>query len=253
MPDEQLNQGAFYEKVVYVRMFGHFELENRIGSVVEEQARKPSLSWPLLKYLLVNRGREVDQEELLGTIWPERHGPEEENAARVRLNRLRAYLKPLGLDGRHGLVLYHNQKYILNPQYEICTDADCFDELMLQIRALPVNDPDGLHLCGRALELYRGPYLKYTKDDFWLDQIRESYSEEFHELVFNTVDRMLATGDDKLLRFLSSRVLDLLPSDLELHKAILNCYAHFGRDAERKRYTVQLMRTGLISDWLSSL
>lgn len=246
-------KNTFSEKEVYVRLFGSFEVENSLGRVIEENPHKANLSWPLLKYLLVNRGREVEQEELLGTIWPERHGPEAENAARVRLNRLRAYLKPLELSGRKGLVLYHDQLYALNPEYDIFTDAEHFEDLMLQIRNCAINDPDGLLLCGMALELYRGPYLKYTKKDFWFDKIQESYSEEFYDLAFNTVDRILATGDDKQLAVLSRKALDLLPADLELHKAILNCYAHFGREAERKRHTAQLMRVDVIADWLTSM
>lgn len=237
---------------VYIRLFGAFEVENSLGHITEEYPYKLNLAWPLLKYLLVNRGREVEQEELLGTIWPERYGPEAENAARVRLNRLRAYLKPLGLSGRHGLVLYQNQKYMLNPLYDVCTDADRFAALVAEVRNCALTDPHGLQLCGWALEIYRGSYLKYTKSDFWFDQIRESYAEEFHYLACNTVDRILATGNDKCLSLLGQRALDILPDDLELHKAILNCYTKFNREAERKRHTTQLMRVSLVTNWLLS-
>lgn len=253
MANERTEWNTSSDHEVRVRLFGQFELENHLGRVAEGNPRTVNLSWPLLKYLLVNRGREVDQDELLGTIWPERYGPEAENAARVRLNRLRAYLKPLDLSGRHGLVLYHERKYALNLSYDIRTDADEFDGLMAGIRRCPPEDPRGLELCGRALELYRGPYLKDTKRDFWFDAVQKYYSEEFSYLAFNTADRILSVGNDKCLPLLSGRALELLPADLELHKAILNCYAHFGHEAERKRHTVQLMRADVIAGWLSSM
>lgn len=238
---------------VYIRLLGSFEIENGLGRIVEENPHKRNYAWPLLKYLIINRGREVEQHELLGSVWPERTSDEIASTDRVRLNRLRAYLKPLDLSGRHGLVLYQDQKYALNPLYDIQTDADEFTELVVKIRNCPVEDPQGLKLCGKALELYRGSYLKYTKKDFWFDKIQESYDEEFCYLAFNTVDRILATGNDKLLTLLSRRALDMLPADLELHKAILNCFSHFGRDAERKRHTTQLMRSDVIANWLSSM
>ena len=250
---EQKNRETFSGYDVNIRLFGTFEVENSLGCIAEENPQKLNLAWPLLKYLLVNRGREVGVEELLGTIWPERYGPEAENAARVRLNRLRDYLKPLGLNGRNGLVLYCKQKYALNPLYEIYTDTDRFDELMLKIRGISAEEPFGLQLCGKALELYRGPYLKYTKSGYWFDPIRESYDDEFHKLAFNTVDRILATGNDKLLSLLSRRALDMRPDDLALHKAILNCYARFDREPEGKRHTAQLMRAGVVAKWLSVL
>lgn len=247
------NQLPPSEYEVRVKLFGNFEIENNLGRVAEDSPKRSALTWLLLKYMVINRGREVDQEELLGTIWPDERGTNAENAARVRLNRLRAFLKPLALDGRHGLILYQAQKYFLNPLYTIRTDADEFTELMARLRSCPVESPPGLELCQKALELFRGPFLKHTKQDFWFAGIQESYHDEFNFLAFNTVERIQATGNDAPLTLLSQRALDILPDNMELHKAILSCFLQHGREAERKRHTTLLMRTGVVSNWLNAM
>lgn len=238
---------------ISVRLFGKAELQYNGISAVEDPLR-PSMSWLLLKYLVVNRGREVDLEELLGTIWPDEQGANAEGAARVRLNRLRAILKPLGLGGRHGLVLYSAQKYSLNPVYTVHTDADIFTELLLKLKHYSIDDPEGLALCAEGLELFRGPYLKHTKKDFWFESVQESYYNDFCHLAADTAQRISAVGETgmDLLPLLSQRVLDIAPGNLELHRAVLSCFALQNRETERRRHTTQLMRAGVVSDWIAA-
>ena len=237
---------------VSIRLFGKTELEYCGVSAAEDPLR-PSMSWLLLKYLVVNRDREVELEELLGTIWPDERGANAENAARVRLNRLRAILKLLDLGGRHGLVLYTAQKYSLNPDYPIRTDADDFTALMLRLNRCPIDDPEGLALCEAGLELFRGPFLKHTKQDFWFDSIQESYYNDFCRLAFRTAECIAAGGDGDLLPLLSRRVLDIAPTNLPLHRAVLACFSQLDRETERRRHTTQLMRAGVVSDWLNAM
>ena len=133
------------EHEVHVRLFGLVELENQWGRVTEKTSG-PSLSWLLMKYLLVNPYREVGQEELTENLWPNKPDIKAEGASRVRLRRLREDLAPLHLDGRYGLVLFHTYIYRLNPEYTLQTDADAFLKLMTQIRNTPLNDSEGLNL-----------------------------------------------------------------------------------------------------------
>ena len=145
------------ENEVQVRLLGRIELENVRGKVEENIARQ-SLPWMLLKYLLVSPEREVDLPELLReNVWPcSAREEDEEGSARVRLRRLRESLRPLGLDGKQGLVVFSAGKYALNPDYVLRTDVSEFSELMEKLADCPEEDPEGLQLCRRALELFRG-------------------------------------------------------------------------------------------------
>ena len=117
---------------VNVRLFGRVELENQWGRAAENPSH-PSFSWALLKYLLVNAGREVSLEELLGTVWPDDPDINTQYAANIRLRRLREALTPLHLQGKTGLVLYENGRYSLNPDYTLRTDTgEVFDLLSVE-------------------------------------------------------------------------------------------------------------------------
>jgi len=236
---------------VYIRTFGRLEVENDMGCV--EESLKAGTIWLLLKYLLVNSGRLVELPELCNTIWPDGDPDNAENAARVRLNRLRSVLNTIGLGGRKGLVLQRKLIFSLNQDCSVRTDADEFTELLAEISRTPVNDTGGLALCKQALELYRGPYLQYTPKDFWFESIQESYQKDFCSLVYNTLDRINATGNSEILTLLSQRVLAFGGSDLELHRAMLACFGKFSSETVKKRYITQLMRSGFVADWLSAL
>lgn len=236
---------------VYIRTFGKLEIENDMGRV--EESVKSSALWALLKYLLVNSTREVELTELCETVWPGGDPDNAESAARVRLNRLRAALNPIGLGGRNGLVIHRMLNFTLNPDCNVRTDADEFTELLAEISRTPVDDAGGLALCKQALELYRGPYLQYTDKDFWFESIQESYQKDFCSLVYNTLDRIKATGNSEVLSLLSQRVLAFGGNDLELHRAVLACIDKFSGETVKKRYITQLMRSGFVADWLSTL
>lgn len=236
---------------VYIRTFGRLEVENDIGCV--EESLKASTIWLLLKYLLVNSDRVVELAELCETIWLEGDSDNAESAARVRLNRLRSVLNTIGLGGRKGLVIQRKLIFSLNPDCNVRTDADEFTVLLAEINRTPMDDISGLALCEQALELYRGHYLQYTDKDFWFENIQESYQKDFCSLVYNTVDRINATGNSEVLDLLSKRVLALAPDNLDLHRAVIGCLTCFSGETLRKRYITQMMRSGCVADWLSKL
>ena len=202
---------------------------------------------------MVNQGREISLDELLEVLGEEERSTTAEATSRVRLNRLRSLLDPIGLGGKDGLITQYRLNYSLNPEYTIRTDADEFDTLLSQIRKIPVDDPKGLALCGQALELYRGDYLQYTDKDFWFENIQEAYHKDFCQLAFDVVDRINITGNSELLSLLSQRVLAFAGSNLQLHRAVLDCIGWFSTETARKRYITQMMRSGFVADWLSTL
>lgn len=226
-----------------LRLFGAVELENSLGRVEENRSRR-SLSWLLLKYLLLNRGREVSAGEMESCLWT---GPDkscDDVALRVRLRRLREALQPLGLDGRKGLVLYSMGKYTLNPDYDISSDEEVFLRSMERVRTLPVAAPEGLDYCARALEAMRGEYMEYTADAPWLEAYRDYYRRELSWLGRTTLERSRALGDDRLLSLLCHRVAAIIPEDEPLHRSLLAYLMERGREIELLHYVSQLSRSG---------
>ena len=233
---------------ISIRLFGAVELENSLGSAAENPSRR-SLSWLLLKYLLLNRGREVSQEELDTCLWTGAGEACDEVAARVRLRRLREALRPLGLDGRRGLVLYSMGKYMINPQIEIVSDEDEFRALLGRLRGLDQNAEEGPELCRRALELMRGEYMHFCPDAAWLRPYREHYRHELAELAGDCIARCRALGQNGPMELLCRRCAAIIPENEAVHREILSRLMERGMQIELLHYVAQLTRGGG-ADWI---
>ena len=236
------------DKFVHVKLFGALELDNQQGHIAENPS-KQSFPWLLLKYLLVNRGRDVSLEELFETAWAAAKEDNTEGAARVRLRRIREALRSLGLDKENGLIRVHLGNYSLNPNYAIQTDADQLAELLVAIQECPIDDPTGLQLCNDILTLLRGRFLQYTYNAPWLDSYRSYYNSVFCNIVPNILERMAALQDYGLVALLCSRALVIAPHEEALHRTIISYLVEHKQEYELVRYISQMARTGLGVDW----
>ena len=237
------------ESVVRINLFGQLEIENQWGKVTETRA-KQSLPWNLLKYLLLKVGNTVSLEELIDKgVWPE---DGDEVAVRVRLRRLREALQPLHLDGKRGLILYRDGEYAINPKYIIKTDADEFLELVERIKRHPIDDPAGLQLVDRALELFRGNYMAQTEDAPWIKTCQDSFKEAFCWLAYHALERIVAKSGDAQIKLLCLRSVELLPEEEILHKGIIQYLVDRKQTTELMRHITSLNQSGK-ADWLRSL
>ncbi|MCC8079833.1 MAG: hypothetical protein LIO57_07235 [Oscillospiraceae bacterium] len=218
-----VNQQEARPADVYVRLLGPVELRCGDKLICESRGRE-SLPWMLLKYLLVNRDREVDMAELDAVLWTTRGGEStSEGNARVRLSRLRKTLEPLGLDRRGGqsLIIYYSGRFSIIRSYDLAFDTDELLSLVRSERDLPLDDADAMPKCARALEVYRGEFLSCSAPAPWLDVYREQYAELFRALAARTLERIKTTGDETALDLLCSRSAELAPEDTELNDAIV--------------------------------
>ena len=161
-----------YDEVM-VRFFGELEMHNRRGSLDEKSAKPQALTWPTLKYILVNSNRDVEQAELLELECPGKQVTVQAGAMRTRLRRVRDILKPLGLESPRGLILFAEGKYRVNPDYRLLTDEDAFNALRRRAKGLSADSAEGLSLCVEALDICRGVYLGCTRDADWLRPYQE--------------------------------------------------------------------------------
>lgn len=234
---------------VLVRLFGELEMSNRQGSLSEKKAKPQALTWPTLKYILVNSNRDVEQEELLALEYPGKTVTARDGAMRTRLRRVRDILRPLGLESVHGLILFSEGRYRVNPDYTLLTDEDAFNLLMRRLRKMPADAPEGISICAEALELCRGVYLGYTRDAEWLRPYQEHYRREFCRLGEETLARMRALDDDGAAGLLWRRSLVVAPEAEELHKAIIGFLMERRQETELLRYVSQLSHKG--AAWLA--
>ena len=208
---------------VCVRLFGTFEVENHQGRFCESNF-KENQSLALLQYLMAHPDRKLCLSELIeNNIWYlNRLGGKMDNAVALRVRRAKAMLNPLGLSKINGgLIISENGMYHLNPNYTIWRDVDEFDRLMNQIELCALDDPDGLQLCLKALELYRGQFLERNKAVPWIMQFRSYYHQRFLSVVDSTLARMKQMQQFEALPLLCSRTASIIPEVEGFHMNLI--------------------------------
>ncbi len=230
------------EKDVLVRLFGRVELENGKGSAAEPLSRK-SVPWLLMKYLLLRPDGAATLDEVMDEAWAGQEG-NNLNAAAIRLKRMREALAPLGLDGTKGLILRRGDRLWLNPEYTVRTDAGELTAALSLLEDLPEDDPAGLELCARSLELFRGPLLEYTEEAPWVSEARELYAQRFRTLAEETLARMERTGDDSAAGLLAGRAAEVIPEDEGFHRELIRYLTGRGLQVELTRYVARLACRG---------
>ena len=234
---------------IRVRLFGNLEMENKFGRMDDVTARNHALTWLTLKYILVNLNRNVDQDELMAFTFEGKPITEQDGAMRTRLKRTRTLLKPLGLDGRNGLILFSDGKFRCNPDFELITDEKEFLNILDRLDNIPADDPAGLVLCTEAMELYRGEYLACTYTDGWLKPYRDHYKREFTKLCEDVMERMAELRTYSAAELLWRRAIAVVPVEDALHQKIFRFLVDNRQRMEIPRYVSQLYLKG--ASWIN--
>lgn len=167
-----------------VRLFGQVEIVTPTGrpTPVSWRTRKAGA---LFAYLVINRKRLCNSEELVEALWP-RAGVKQAKAqlyqtvCLVREN-LRSGLSKAGLPKASSgeLVLHQTQGYRLSPELEVELDVEHFDRLWREhIQFADAKDPLLADCCRQALELYRNGFLPAAGDP-WSEGQREQYYKKY--------------------------------------------------------------------------
>ncbi len=159
-------------KVLYFSLLGEFscghtEEEKTANSALMEKTGRKTLSF--LQYFIVNHGRNISSEELIGQFWADSSDPA--SLLRNMLFKTRNLLKVLYPEGNKLLVTLQSC-YRWSTEIHIQIDAEQFEELCLKARGLPEEA-----YCGqlaRAIELYKGDFLA-GNDSEWARTLRQYY------------------------------------------------------------------------------
>ncbi len=230
-------------ETVYVTMLGTFSLAYG-GKQVRESVFRETRPWQLMKYLMDSRGRAVDQEELVRVLWqPENCGQDVCGTIRVRLRRLRESLEQIGLgDIRTGLVLYAQDKFSLNSDYELDLDTQRFRSLCRREEDAALPPAQRLEACRGALALCTGPYLERSKPAVWLETGRTETAAQFRRLALTAMNLSRKAWDGTLGPALSAQVLCMAPEDEELNTKLMSFLVSSGCAAEAVAHYAQLSR-----------
>lgn len=147
---------------IKIRMLGEFTLQ-RENAVLRESGNRSRRIFGLLSFLICHRGHPVSQYKLIELLWgdsTEIANPE--NTLRILLHRTRSQLDQLYEGAGRECILRKDGSYCWNPDIEIETDYEQFEQLVQTTRE------DRLAALLEALALYRGEFLTRQSSDSWV-------------------------------------------------------------------------------------
>jgi len=152
----------------------------------------------LFAFLFDRDERGVAKDEIVELVWPDVDLERADLAFHRTLGGLRTTLEPARPGGDRGTaVMFHNDRYRLDPGLVAWSDVAAFDESMVAASSATNADEALAHL-ERARSLYRGDYLDdcpFYGDSAHAEERRELLRGRFVDLLLALGERYEARGD----------------------------------------------------------
>jgi DNA-binding SARP family transcriptional activator len=262
----------FANTLLRLYVLGQFRLEQRANSqngpaLHWEQVTEASLQHQrvrsLLSCLVSSPGRKLGREQVMYALWQEL----DLEVASHRLDRAVHSLRQVFEPGRSRpassrLLLTEHATLTLADQSQFWIDADAFEGLISQGRALQEQDPGRAErLMEEAMELYGGEFIPGEESIEWVTSRRESLRRSWISLLLELADLRLArealpAALDVLDRLLSAdptneaavQRMIVLQAQVGRRGEALLVYEHFA-DLIRQRYIIEpLVETRALYD-----
>ncbi len=208
------------------RYFGTLEIRDSNGRLFSPGWRT-SRTKAIFVLLTMDHPKGCSKEMLVESCWPRRDFEQAVRSLQVEMSSLRKSLYRI-TDSRYGfgnLVVFRDQKYLLNGQFRIKRDTSQFERAVHEALALERTDRHRcMQLCGEALALYRGDFCEDISED-WCTNTRAYY----REMALNVLKKLAkytydeGNAQEALTLYRDAQRFDRY--DETLHLGIMRCLA----------------------------
>ncbi|RKX43465.1 MAG: hypothetical protein DRP33_01215 [Thermotogae bacterium] len=142
----------------------------------------------LLRYMIVYRRKSVPNEVLCEMFWP---GMDYEFAKSNLHSTMYLVKRLLGSN----VILSTDSGYIFDPNNEVWVDADEFERIIELAESKDISDEQKISLIEKALDIYKGDFMKENLYEDWVLPHKESYKEMYINALVKLSTIYLAIGD----------------------------------------------------------
>ena len=172
---------------IHINFFGGMEIISSKGTLTGEDI-KADQCYLLLAYLILNHKKNFSVDTLAEIICPYDELDSPYKVVNNIVYRLRRTLSVIGLDK---LVIGKNGTFQINPNSNIHTDFDRFEDACIQLKT--EENPDMRHsLYHSAVDMYKGQLLPRYEHELWLMQLSIVIQESEAKLVQEIFLRYIA-------------------------------------------------------------
>ncbi|MFL6373303.1 MAG: tetratricopeptide repeat protein [Pyrinomonadaceae bacterium] len=187
-------------------------------------------------YIATRKHRRVPKDTLIEAFWGEEDPAVIEKNFHPTISHIRKALnsnQPL----KQNFIVFRDGAYQLNPQFTYLIDTEQFTEAVQQAEnAKKDSDDDALRIfLERAHQLYRGPFLEGSYDD-WAEEQRHFYEEQWARVLNGLARQAVADKQWNAALKYSAEILALDPYREDLHRLTLRVLAAQGKPAAVKKH-----------------
>ena len=169
---------------VFISLFGELKIHTSRGVLPGSDLKSPKIS-RLLTFMLLSKKKALSSLEIVQEIWPEELEDKDEPGKKVKqlVYRLR---QAFSIISDEQLILSTPSGYQFNPDLNITTDFQMFDELCIAA-AKATSTINKVGLLEKAASLYQGKLLSTADGEHWLVH----YANRYHLAFMSTVNELL--------------------------------------------------------------
>lgn len=197
---------------IHINFFGGMEIISSKGTLTGEDI-KADQCYLLLAYLILNHKKNSTVDTLAEIICPYDELDSPYKVVNNIVYRLRRTLSVIGLDK---LVIGKNGTFQINPNFNIHTDFDRFEDACIQLKT--EENPDMRHsLYHSAVDMYKGQLLPRCEHELWLMQLSMYYQSLYLQITKGYVRLKMECKDYILAQKTAIDALRFDPKDSELN------------------------------------
>lgn len=200
------------DKDVIINLFGKLEIYTSKGVLKENELNAPKMC-RFLAYLLLHRNQPNPPRSIYEAIWDDEDIEKSGNKLKATAFRLQS---AFSIISDYRLVVSTPKGYQLNPELNIVTDVERFDELWEQSQNA-VTQQTRIQLMQDAIALYRGDVFSSAAGEHWILAHEISYKYKCLRIHNELMRLFYETQNYVSVEYYASHALKIDPSNMDAY------------------------------------
>jgi len=211
-----------------VQCLGELKVSSSTGKVQSWRNKSAKL---MFEYLIAKRGAPVTREALIEMLWPDQAPEPAFNNLKVVVYRLRETLKPLFDTDKLPVVVYKEDRYVINPDIFLDLDFVAFERHWKHGKALESSGrlAEAITEYEQAVQLYLGDFLEEELYQEWTIQQREALKDFYMHILDKLAATAINSGDYEQCIEYCHKILAKDASIEDIYRRLMLCYSRLGQ------------------------
>lgn len=207
--------------------------------VNQQQIRKPlsRKGRAILVYLALHRQQPTHRDVLMEAFWPDSTPESARNCLNFTLHGIRGRFREI--DGPHDWILYKDEHYSLNPDFEIWSDVEEFVHVWQAGEKVEAETglAHAVRFYERASELYESDFMEEERYVSWPSLERNKLREIYLVILDKLSSYYYSEGRQSAAVSLCKTILQIDGPREDVHRRLMACYYELGdRDKALRQF-----------------